>query len=178
MSCICSVLHLTWPESIMSYIWPELLWPVLHLTCPASDLSCICPVLHLTCTEVVLFCFWPFLHLTCPTSALSCIRPVLSNKLFSFSQNKVLRKWKLFIVAVFTVHSMFPVFYEDFCERGKHVHSFVVFIFAIIWRRNNIFVSPYSLTSKNNFVCYASTSPSPLPMHELGADQANLLLIV
>ena len=59
--CLCPVLHLTCPASIMSCIWLVLHMAcptsvtVLHLFCPASDLSNIRPGLHMTCPTSVTF---------------------------------------------------------------------------------------------------------------------------
>ena len=57
------VLHLSCPASVLSCIRP-----LLHLSCPASALSFIHPVLNPSC---------PVLHLICPASVMSCISPVL-----------------------------------------------------------------------------------------------------
>ena len=75
------VLHPTCPESDMSRIRPaasvlSCIRLVLYPSCPASNLSCIWTVLHLNCPASELSCIWTFLHLNCPGSDLSCIRSV------------------------------------------------------------------------------------------------------
>ena len=62
---MCPFLQLTYPA------------PELHLTCPASVLSCISPVLHPYCTAIDLSCLNPVLHLACVAFNLSWICPVL-----------------------------------------------------------------------------------------------------
>ena len=90
LSCIQSALRRSCTASVLFFISP-----VLHPSCPVSDLSCICiwPVLHpllccicqhLICLASVLSCSCPVFYpsrpqsyLSCPSSDLSCIHLVL-----------------------------------------------------------------------------------------------------
>ena len=64
-------------ETIEFILFFQIDWgsPVLHLSCPASVLSCILPVLHSSCPEFFLSCIWPVLHPSCPGAIMSCLRP-------------------------------------------------------------------------------------------------------